>query len=246
MGCSEVFSLLDYGALEEQLGHLEGEIEDLKKNLESKDITKDDFEGKKLNLLEEIKKLRYEIEQLKEQFNAKSQEEKVIFDELNLLSDQFQIDIDEYSGLATVYLSASIDTHFEVDVDCSKYPEPPYLFIPKEIDDFFKGNIVSELKTLKKWSLKKPPHLVDIFKELEKKLVAFFQRDNEIVENREKIANRRKLIKLAQTAEEAGNFNEAFELYKSVIYISQDLKDKETSAKYKEKIKEIEARAKQQ
>jgi hypothetical protein len=238
--------LLDYKTLEEKVGNLEGEIKNLEKSLESRDISNDDFEGKKVNLFEEIKKVQYEINQLKEELDVKSQGDKLIFDELNLLSEQFQTEIDGDSGLATIFLSASVDTHFEIDVDCSKYPEPPFLFIPKEIDDFFQGNIVSELKTLKKWSSKKPPHLVDIFKELEEKLVGFFQRDDEIVDNRERIARRRKLIQLAQKAEEAGNIEEAIDLYKGVMYISKDLKDKEAFNKYKEKIKEIETHAKQQ
>ncbi|MFX1293607.1 MAG: hypothetical protein ACFFD2_01925 [Promethearchaeota archaeon] len=202
-------------------------------------IDKDEFESKKINLLEEIKKTKYEIYQFKETLSVRNEHEKVILKELHLLFERFQTEIDEDTGIATIYLSASLDTHFNIDVDCSKYPYPPYIFIPKDLDDFFDRDIVLELKTLKKWSIKKPPHLVDIFEELEEKLVEVFLKDDEIIDDREKIANRRKLIESARIAENSGNFKKALRLYQNVLSISQGLKDKRTYIKYKEKIKEV-------
>jgi len=93
---------------------------------------------------------------------------------------------------------------------------------------------------LKSWSRKKPPHLADIFKELEEKLVAFFQKKEEGLDDRGKMAKRRKLIELARNAEEAGNTAEAIDLYIGICELSKDLKDKVTYFKFKKRIEELE------
>ncbi|NVM52498.1 MAG: hypothetical protein HWN66_02260 [Candidatus Helarchaeota archaeon] len=224
---------------------LENALKSFKEDFDSKNITQDDFESKKVNLLEEIKKTKGEILELKDQLSVRNEREKLILEQLNLLSKHFQTDVDEDTGIATIYFSVSLDTHFDIDVDCSRYPEPPYIFIPQTIIDFFDGDIVSELKTLKKWSIKKPPPLVDIFKELERKLVEIFQFENEVIDDRDKMARRRKLIGLARNAENEGDFEEAFSLYESIVEISQELKDKKNYLKYKKKMQEVEAHAEQ-
>jgi hypothetical protein len=226
--------------LTESIEKLETDCSVFKENSTAKTLNKEDFEGKKLNFLEEIKKISYEIKQLKELVSTKNQSEQIVIRELNSLSEQFQTEVDEDTGIATIFVEASLDTHFEIDVDCSRYPDPPYLFIPKAMDDFLGREFVPSLKTLKNWSRRKPPHLVDIFKELEEKLVTFFQRKEESIDDRGKMAKRRKLIEFARNAEEAGNTAEAIDLYRGVLEISKDLKDKATYFKFKQRIEELE------
>ena len=232
--------------LTETIERLEDEFSSFKEVFESKQTTQNDFESGKINLLEEIKKTKYEIEQLKAQLDIRTEREKLLLDELNELSKQFQTEIDEDTGIATIFLSVTLEHHFEIDVDCSKYPEPPYIFIPKTLDDFFGGKIVLELNTLKKWSLTNPPHLVDIFKELEQKLNEFFKIEEEVIEDRDKLAQRRKFVKLARSARDSGDIEEAINLYQAILEISQSLKDKKGYLKYKQEMQEAEANAKQE
>jgi hypothetical protein len=230
--------------LTEAIEKLETDYSVFKENLTVKKLDKEDFEGKKLNFLEEIKKVSYEIKQLKELVSTKNPTEQIVVRELNSLSEQFQTEVDEDTGIATVFVEASLDTHFEIDIDCSRYPDPPYLFIPKAMDDFLGQEFVLNLKPLKNWSRRKPPHLVDIFKELEEKLVAFFQQKEESIDDRGKMAKRRKLIELARNAEQAGNTAEAIDLYRGVLELSKDLKDKATCVRFKKRIEELETSGK--
>jgi hypothetical protein len=226
--------------LTESIEKLETEYKTFKEDSTAKRLDKEDFEGKKVNFLEEIKKVSYEVKQLKELLGTRNQSEQRVIRELNSLSEQFQTEVDEDTGIATVFLEPSLETHFEIDVDCSRYPDPPYLFVPKAMDDFLGPEFVLTLKTLKSWSRKKPPHLVDIFKELEEKLVAFFQNKEESLDDRGKMAKRRKLIELARNAEQAGNVEEAIDLYQGVCELSKDLKDKGMYFKIKKTIAELE------
>lgn len=232
--------------LTESIEKLETKCRIFKENSTAKKLDKEGFEGKKLNFLEEIKKISYEIKQLKELVSTKNQTEQVVIRELNSLSEQFQTEVDEDTGIATVFVEASLDTHFEIDIDCSRYPDPPYLFIPKMMDDFLGSEFVLALKTLKNWSRKKPPHVVDIFKELEEKLVAFFQKKEGAIDDRGNMAKRRKLIELARNAEQTGNTAEAIDLYQGVLELSNDLKDKATYFKFKQRIEELETNGKKE
>ncbi|MDD1776938.1 MAG: hypothetical protein LUQ65_02135 [Candidatus Helarchaeota archaeon] len=226
--------------LTESIEKLETDCRAFKEDLTAKKLDREEFEGKKLNFLEEVKKISYEIKQLKELVSTKNQTDQVVIRELNSLSEQFQTEVDEDTGIATVFVEASLDTHFEIDIDCSRYPDPPYLFIPKMMDDFLGSEFVLTLKTLKNWSRKKPPHLVNIFKELEEKLVAFFQEKEETIDDRGKMAKRRKLIELARNAEQAENIAEAIDLYRGVLELSKELKDKATYIKFEQRIEELE------
>ncbi|MHA1652143.1 MAG: hypothetical protein ACTSYB_18330 [Candidatus Helarchaeota archaeon] len=223
---------------------LERDVEELQKQCEKTKLNREEFETRKLNLSEEIKKVRFEILQLREKLNVKSEKEKVILDELELLSERFQTDIDDDTGIATIYLSISLDTHFTIDLDCSKYPDPPYLFIPETLNDLFEGNFISQIKTLRKWSSKKPPHLVEIFDEIEKKLVERLLPEEENMNDREKRSYRRKLIQSARDAENKGDLSEAVNLYREVVKISRELKDKQAIIRYEKKLKDIEINAK--
>jgi len=221
---------------------LENEWEEFEENFKVRMVDLEEFESKKVNLLEEIKSLSYEIKQTKDLLNTRDEREQQVVRELDSLSEQFQTEVDDETGIATVFISPTLDTHFEIDFDCSRYPEPPYFFIPKTMDDFLGSNFINNLKALRKWSRKKPPHIVDIFKEMEEKLVEFFQKE-EVIDDREKLANRRKFIELARTAEKAGNIVEAINLYQCVLEISQDLKDKASYFKYKKLVEELKTNA---
>ncbi len=234
--------------LRKEIMKLTKEVETIENNFKNhqeefnkKIINQEDFEGIKLNLAEEIRKVRYEITQLRAKINVKNEREGLILEQLDELSEQFQTDIDEETGIATIFLEVSLDIHYEIDIDCSKYPQAPYLFIPKELDDFFDGKIVRELKTLQKWSMKKPTPLVEIFEEIEEKLIEFFLEDIEMIDDREKIAHRRKLIGFARDAENKGNFDEAIIIYSDILKISKELNDKRSYLRYRDKLKEVKA-----
>ncbi|MHA1131118.1 MAG: hypothetical protein ACTSQI_16245 [Candidatus Helarchaeota archaeon] len=226
--------------LTHSLEKIEDAFEALKSCMTTNEMDNETFEGKRINLLEQIKKIKYKISQLKESLNVKTAKEKLILQELNLLSERFQTEFDEDTGIATVFLSSSIDTHFKIDVDCSRYPDRPYIFISQELDKLFEGKLGSKLKVLTKWTNKKPPHIVEIFEEIEKNLAEFYDNGSEIADNREKLAYRRKIINFARNAEECGDFRKALNLYRDVLTISYELKDMQACAKYQQKIREVE------
>lgn len=220
---------------------LQGQVEKLKSETEARRISQSEFESRKINLKEIVRKLSYELNYIKTQLNVKTESEKRVLDQLNLLCRHFQTKIDDYTGLATVFLSLSLDLHFEIDVDCSEYPNTPYIFIPQALLDYYEGDLLSELKLLQKWSSKKPPNIVDIFLEMERKLVELFRdRGESNLDRRDLLARRRKFIKSARLAENNGNFDTALADYRNALAISEILDDKPNYEKYKKKILEVE------
>ena len=232
--------------LSESIEKIEKEFLNFEENFKENKMGQEEFEGIKTNLFEEIRKINYGIKQIKDLLSTRSEKEQHIIRELNLLSEQFQTEIDEDTGIATVFLSASLDIHFEIDIDSSQYPEIPYLFVPKTMDTYLGSNFITNLKTLRKWSKKKPIHLVDIFKEIEEKLVEIFQKEEGVSEDREKLAKRRKFIELARNAEKAGDIEEAINLYQIILEISQDLKDRTSYFKFKKILEELKPNVEEQ
>ncbi|MFO7796105.1 MAG: hypothetical protein ACQERB_10265 [Promethearchaeati archaeon] len=68
-----------------------------------------------------------------------------------------------------VYLTITLTRTFMINIDFSSYPEKPTISFPDEVTALI-GNPYNSLESLKNWNSKNPPHIIDIFHELEKKL----------------------------------------------------------------------------
>ena len=90
--------------------------------------------------------------------------------ELALLQQEYAYDQKAgNSANLVVYLTITLTRTFMINIDFSNYPEKPTISFPDEVSRLI-GNPYDSLESLKNWNSKNPPHIIDIFHELEKKL----------------------------------------------------------------------------
>ena len=98
--------------------------------------------------------------------------------ELGLIQQEYAYDqITQNIADINVYITITLTKTFIIQINFANYPERPKIIYPKEINEIL-GTPFDSLDLLKKWDVKKPPHIVSILHELEKKL--FFVKDIEI------------------------------------------------------------------
>ena len=68
-----------------------------------------------------------------------------------------------------VYMTITLSKTFIIGINFNDYPKKPIFSFPDEVISIL-GDPNKSFKSLKKWSTKKPPHIVDILQELENKL----------------------------------------------------------------------------
>ena len=129
---------------------------------------------------------------LSENYDAKSLDEP-FFDEteqLNLeLSTELGLIQQEYAydpkgsnaAEINVYITITLTKTFIISIDFTHYPERPVITFPDEVKKILRDPYRT-LNTLREWSSKKPPHIVDLLHELEKNL--FFIKEIEIQSKR--------------------------------------------------------------
>jgi len=68
-----------------------------------------------------------------------------------------------------IYITITLAKTFIIAIDFTDYPKKPVVNYPDEVKSIL-GDPNQSLEALNKWNSKKPPHIVDILHELEKKL----------------------------------------------------------------------------
>jgi len=97
--------------------------------------------------------------------------------ELGLIQQEYAYDqIGSSYSQISVYITITLSKTFIIAVDFTKFPEKPKISLPKEVKDILKDPNTS-LTTLSNWKSKKAPHIVEVLRELEKKL--YFIKDIE-------------------------------------------------------------------
>jgi len=76
-----------------------------------------------------------------------------------------------------VYMTITISKTFIIGINFKDYPKKPIFSFPDDVKSIL-GDPNKSFKSIKKWSAKKPPHIIDILQELESKL--FFIKDIEL------------------------------------------------------------------
>ncbi|MFX1298942.1 MAG: hypothetical protein ACFFD2_29300, partial [Promethearchaeota archaeon] len=86
------------------------------------------------------------------------------------LMNEFQTEmVDGSISRIRLYLSITLEKHYVMGIDFSNYPlDIPLITLQEEVKKVI--GPPSTLNTIKNWDPKKPPHIIDIVREIEGKL----------------------------------------------------------------------------
>jgi len=94
----------------------------------------------------------------------------ILSTELGLIQQEYAYDqVGENPGVINVYLTLTLSKTFLIALDYQNYPERPLINLPDEMNSLI-ADPYKDLKILKEWSPDNPRHVVDILRELERKL----------------------------------------------------------------------------
>ena len=97
--------------------------------------------------------------------------------EIGLVQQEYAYDqYSQQKGDLNVYLTITLTKTFIIQINFNDYPEKPSINVPEDAHNLV-GDVYQTLDVLRNWNTKKPPHIVDILRELEKKL--YFVKDIE-------------------------------------------------------------------
>ena len=97
--------------------------------------------------------------------------------EIGLVQQEYAYDQNpQQKGDLTIYLTITLTKTFIIQINFNDYPKKPTVIIPEEARNLI-GDVYQTLDVLRNWNIKNPPHVVDILRELEKKL--YFIKDFE-------------------------------------------------------------------
>ncbi len=97
--------------------------------------------------------------------------------EIGLIQQEYAYDQkSQQKGDLNVYLTITLTKTFLIQINFNDYPEKPSVNVPEEAHNLI-GDVYQTLDILRNWNTKKPPHVVDILRELENKL--YFIKDIE-------------------------------------------------------------------
>ncbi|MBD3187619.1 hypothetical protein GF325_12365 [Candidatus Bathyarchaeota archaeon] len=92
-----------------------------------------------------------------------------IREEHEMIMMEYSIDYQTNIADINVYLTISVTSTFIININFIDYPEQPRITYPDTLLSLL-PNPDSMLETLKKWNRRKPPHVVEILRELETRL----------------------------------------------------------------------------
>ena len=241
---SEKSISMEIAALKQKVKEVIGEVNALKAQLEKREITLDVFKEKKEVLEDKLRGILDQIAQYKEKGSVETKKDASIAAEANKLMYDFQTEFDDYISRPKVFLSASVDDHFVFDIDYTNYPEKPTLKSPETLQKLFEVPFNTKITLLNKWIPQNPPHIVEIFYEIEKILLKIFQGDDleefDLNQRRlRKILQRRKLLSSAEYEMGLKNFDKALELYQRIVQVCYEIEDFEQANKYTKLIADL-------
>jgi hypothetical protein len=227
--------------LDEKYAKIEDEINELKDKLEKQRISEEKFANEKEKLNEKLNTLKNEITEIKNEKKINQVDINIILlEELKQLRDNFQVDFNtniEDASKAKVYISSNPYDHFRFLLSFNKFPKKPNLVFSPEANELLHKSPEEISQTLKSWDKDHPGHFVDIFQEIESELLdrAGIEIGGEFSEA-QKLAARRRSIKLAKESEENGEYKEAIWFLENAIKISKEFEETEKVIKYTKKV----------
>ncbi|NVM31708.1 MAG: hypothetical protein HWN65_22915 [Candidatus Helarchaeota archaeon] len=239
---------LEIAALKRQVKEVIGKVKALKIQLENREITLEQFKSKKEILENQLRAILEKISEYKEMGGVETKRDALIAEEANRLMYEFQTEFStDYVSQPKVFISASLDDHFIFEIDFTNYPEKPKLTTPEMLQRLFTVAFDTKVSALNKWSPQNPPHITDVFYDVEHVLLSIFKSDmfEEPNLNQElirKILQRRKFLESAEYELELRNTQNAIDLYQKIIELSYDLEDFESANKYSKILSELKRR----
>ncbi len=227
----------EISALKKKVKEIIADVNALKSQLEKREISLEEFKSKKEILENELRGILEKISQYKEKGTKETKHDAFIAEEAKRLMFEFQTEFSDYISKPKVYLSASLIDHFIFEVDFTNYPNKPLLRTPDSLQKLFTVPFETKLSTLNNWSPQNPPHITEIFYEIENIFAKIFQSENLNepdlnLRYARKVLQRWKLLTAAEFEKEIQNFPKAIELYQQVVQLSYDLEDFEQANKY--------------
>jgi hypothetical protein len=223
-------------ALKAKVKEIIGAVNNLKVQLERREISLEEFRERKEKLENDLRGILEKIAQYKEKGTKEIKKDAHIADEANKLLFEFQTEFSDLISKPKIYLSASVDDHFIFEIDFTNYPQKPKLTSPVQLQKLFEVPFDTKSSLLTNWSPQKPVHIVEIFYEIESILMKIFQaeevKETDLNQQRlEKILQRRKLMVSAEYEQELKNNQKAIELYHNALQISYELEEYERADK---------------
>ncbi|MFX1293611.1 MAG: hypothetical protein ACFFD2_01945 [Promethearchaeota archaeon] len=231
-------------ALKLKVKEIISEVNVLKDQLEKREITLEKFKEKKEILENELRGILDQISQYKEKGTLETKKDAFIAEEAKRLMYEFQTYFSDYISKPLVYLSATLIDHFTFEIDFSNYPEKPKLTASDSCKNLFKVPFETKISLLDDWESQNPPHITEIFYEIENILMKIFRGELfDIVDinlrQARKVVKRWKLFTDAEYEMELKNIEKAIDLYQQVLQISFELEDFENSNKYAQLIVQL-------
>lgn len=232
-------------ALKAKVKEIISAVNNLKGQLERREISLEEFRERKEKLENELRGILEKISQYKEKGVTKEiKQDAHIADEAHKLMFEFQTEFSDIISKPKVFLSASVDDHFIFDIDFTNYPQKPKLTYPTQLQKLFEVPFEQKLSVLTKWTPQQPGHIVEIFYEIESILMKIYQaeevKETDLNQQRlEKILERRKLITSAEYEQELKNNQKAIDLYHRALKISYELEEFERADKLSKLIAEL-------
>ena len=99
--------------------------------------------------------------------------------ELGLIQQYYAYDqIGDNPAEINIYMTITIAKTFIIGIDFIEYPKMPSITLSEQLKNILRDPHES-LSTLKKWNVKKPPHIIEILHEIENKLLFITDIENE-------------------------------------------------------------------
>ncbi len=112
-----------------------------------------------------------------ELFADHEQTSVVLNTEIGLIQQEYAYDQkSQQKGDLNIYLTITLTKTFIIQINFNDYPEKPSVNVPEDAHNLV-GDVYQTLDVLRNWNPEKPPHIVDILRELESKL--YFIKDIE-------------------------------------------------------------------
>lgn len=259
--------------LKSETKRLVKKLQNLKQKLSSGEISLSEFKGKKASLEDALRSILKKITEYKEQRTVRVKKEKVqeeqeelqeqktrkvqipteidkeiqIAEEAKELMHHFQTQFEDSITRAKIYLSITLDEHFEIQIDFSNYPQRPELILPDDILQLYenKEDFLENIPNYKKWDKKNPLEIYKLIQEIEYVLINKFNADLDTIEEKVKAQQqelRNKLRELEQEAKtliENNEIKEAINLYYAMVDLAYDLQEHEKVTEITNKIEEL-------
>lgn len=259
--------------LKSETKRLVKKLQNLKQKLSSGEISLSEFKGKKASLEDALRSILKKITEYKEQRTVRVKKEKVqeeqeelqeqktrkvqipteidkeiqIAEEAKELMHHFQTQFEDSITRAKIYLSITLDEHFEIQIDFSNYPQRPELILPDDILQLYenKEDFLENIPNYKKWDKKNPLEIYKLIQEIEYVLINKFNADLDTIEEKVKAQQqelRNKLRELEQEAKtliENNEIKEAINLYYAMVDLAYDLQEHEKVTEITNRIEEL-------